>query len=123
VTPTVATGQLATPGTVGDVLFAESSATIDTQAQAVIARAAADIRSGQATEVTVTGYADTNGNPADNARLSLERADAVIADLRQFLPATTVTFAAEAEGDSHPVATNATPAGQQLNRRVAITIA
>jgi outer membrane protein OmpA-like peptidoglycan-associated protein len=122
-TPTEATGNLALAGTLGDVLFAENSAVVDTSAQAVIARAAAGIRSAHTTSVTVTGYADTNGNPAVNAALSLERADAVIAALQQFLPSTAVTFTAEAEGDTHPVATNATPAGQQLNRRVAITAA
>jgi outer membrane protein OmpA-like peptidoglycan-associated protein len=70
--------------------------------------------------VTVIGYTDSNGDAQANQQLSLQRAQVVAQALQQDLGSPGVNVTARAEGQAQPVATNATPAGQQLNRRVAI---
>lgn len=120
VTPRDASGKLAVAGSVGDVLFAEDGAALDASAMTVITTAGQDIRQHQVTTVTVIGYTDAIGNAAANTKLSLERAEAVVAALRP-LGGSGVQYRAEARGQGQPVAANSTVAGRQLNRRVVIT--
>ena len=65
----------------------------------------------------VAGFTDNVGDPAANLTLSQHRADAVRAFLvQQGVPADMLT--AKGYGEARPVADNATPEGQQRNRRV-----
>ena len=123
VTATAASGQLAAQGVIGDVLFTESGTTLDSAAQQVIANAATVIRADGAKHVAVIGYTDANGDANANVTLSQQRAQVVEQALQQQLGGVPVQLSAAAQGQSQPVASNATPQGQQLNRRVAITIA
>jgi outer membrane protein OmpA-like peptidoglycan-associated protein len=122
VPPRAVTGKLAVANSVGQVLFAEAGTALDRYAQAVINNAAQTIRARHPAIVTVTGYTDAIGGARPNQRLSLRRARAVLRGLRPLLGGIPVRYFTQSRGQAHPVASNATAAGRQLNRRVVITI-
>lgn len=116
-------GALAAGGSIGVVLFAEARTGLDSHSRAVIMTAVKDAKARHARAVTVVGYTDTNGNPAANRTLSLERARQVATAMRRQLKDPAISVHTEARGEIHPVAPNTTPQGRQLDRRVAILIA
>ena len=118
VTARTATGRLAPAGSVGEVLFAEDGIALDAYARSVVTTAVKEIRTDHANSVTVVGYTDTIGNAKANHTLSLERARAVAAAIRAQLKSSITRISAQARGQTHPVASNGTPQGRQLNRRV-----
>jgi len=76
--------------------------------------------------VIVEGHTDNvpmkHGQYADNLALSQARAEAVVkffVDLFDLKPS---IFTAVGKGDSQPIATNDTPEGRKLNRRVTLRI-
>ncbi len=108
-----------------DVLFESGSAELRPEAAPVIRRIADVLRSLEAYQLLVEGYADTQ--PISTARfpsnweLSAARALSVV---RAFI-ATGVRpedLAAIGYGEYHPVASNDTPAGRAENRRVEIVV-
>lgn len=72
--------------------------------------------------VTVEGHTDSIGSTEVNQRLSLERAEAVMAYLvaNQTLPADRIS--ASGYGPDRPLASNATPEGRAVNRRIDVLI-
>ncbi len=109
----------AAPGTAGTVLFAEGKATMDADGRQVVTAAAKNLTAGGAKSVQVIGYTDKVAGAPINGPLSLQRAQAVAMALKALLPAgTAVTVSAK--GQTDPAASNATAAGRQQNRRVAI---
>jgi OmpA-OmpF porin, OOP family len=73
--------------------------------------------------IQVKGYADSSGNAAMNQKLSMERAQEVVAFLLQDcnVPVRHV-IAPGAMGDSNPMATNETAQGRAENRRVEVKV-
>jgi len=73
--------------------------------------------------IQVQGYASSVGSAALNQKLSMERADNVLAILEQGgnIPLTNI-LAPGAMGSSNPVASNETAEGQAQNRRVLVRI-
>lgn len=116
-----ATGADATAGAAGTALFASGSAVLDAPGRQVVAAAAMKIRVTKPGSVTVSGYADQVGGQPVSAGLSQQRADAVAAALRTDLGADAPKITTAARGQQDPVASNATAAGRQLNRRATIT--
>ncbi|WP_175909492.1 OmpA family protein [Burkholderia metallica] len=72
--------------------------------------------------VLVAGYADDQGRPDRNLKLSIDRAAAVRDWLVDASGMPTTQFAIQGYGDTRPIADNATPAGRARNRRVEITL-
>ncbi|NHV26084.1 OmpA family protein [Burkholderia sp. D-99] len=72
--------------------------------------------------VLVAGYADDQGRPDHNLKLSIDRATAVRDWLVDASGLPTTQFAIQGYGDTRPVADNATPEGRAKNRRVEITL-
>ncbi len=122
VTAQTATGRPAPAGSIGAVLFATDKIALDVNARHVITNAVKEIRTHHSKSVTVVGYTDSVGSATANHTLSLERARAVEADLRGQLRSSTIHFSAVARGQTHPVASNSTAPGEQLNPRVAILV-
>jgi outer membrane protein OmpA-like peptidoglycan-associated protein len=91
------------------VLTPESYAILDEVAQALLARP--EVR------VEIAGHTDITGSQRTNMRLSLERAQAVMAYLAQKGVAPS-RMEARGYGPDVPVATNASAAGRAQNRRV-----
>ncbi|VWD12019.1 OmpA/MotB domain-containing protein [Burkholderia contaminans] len=72
--------------------------------------------------VLVAGYADDQGRPDRNLKLSIDRASAVRDWLVEASGIPPTQFAIQGYGDTRPVADNATPEGRAKNRRVEITL-
>ena len=72
--------------------------------------------------IVVAGHTDNTGNAQLNQTLSLERAAAVRDWMRDTGDVPESCFAVQGYGASHPIATNDTPEGRALNRRVEISL-
>ena len=72
--------------------------------------------------IVVAGHTDNSGNSALNQTLSQKRAAAVRDWMRDTGDVPESCFAVQGYGESRPVATNDTPEGRALNRRVEISL-
>jgi len=72
--------------------------------------------------IVVAGHTDNTGNPQLNQTLSRKRAEAVRDWMRDTGDVPESCFAVQGYGESRPVATNDTPDGRALNRRVEISL-
>jgi len=72
--------------------------------------------------IVVSGHTDNTGNPQLNQTLSLRRAEAVRDWMRDTGDVPESCFAVQGYGESRPIATNDTPDGRALNRRVEISL-
>ncbi len=72
--------------------------------------------------IVVSGHTDNTGNLQLNQTLSLKRAEAVRDWMRDTGDVPESCFAVQGYGESRPFATNDTPEGRALNRRVEITL-
>lgn len=104
-----------------DVLFDTASATLKPGATLQLNRLADYMRDSPRTRILVEGYTDNRGSAAYNQQLSQERAQAVASALttQGIAPDRVQTVG---RGKDFPVASNATPVGQQQNRRVDIVL-
>jgi len=105
------------------VLFDTDKATIKPTAAEALKQISASINKRYAgKDVRILGFADARGDKSYNRDLSKQRAEAV----KNYLVATDKMpadhLSTEAFGESAPVASNATPAGRQENRRVEIAV-
>ena len=73
------------------------------------------------TKVQVAGYTDSTGSAAYNNTLSLQRAQAV-ANYLKLRDVNASRLMVYGYGSSNPIASNATAAGREQNRRVEITL-
>lgn len=104
-----------------DVLFDTASATLKPGANLQLNRLADYMRDSPKTRIMVEGYTDNRGSEDYNQQLSEQRAQAVASAL------TTEGIDADrvqtiGRGKEFPVASNATSAGRQQNRRVDIVL-
>jgi len=105
-----------------DVLYDVGSAALKPGAYTEIQRVSQVLNQYPQTRITVAGHTDNTGSDALNQELSEQRAMGVKnALIEQGVAASRMTTIGFGEGQ--PVASNYTPEGRQLNRRVVITIA
>jgi outer membrane protein OmpA-like peptidoglycan-associated protein len=105
------------------VLFDTDKATVKPSAADALKQITASITQRYAgKDVRILGFADSRGDKSYNRDLSKQRAEAVKNYLvtTNKLPADRVST--EAFGEEQPVASNATAAGRQENRRVEIAV-
>lgn len=114
-------------GIAADVLFAFDAYDLGPEAGAVlddiaeqIGDIAEQIGNAQVRSATIVGHTDSVGDEAYNQTLSVNRAQAVEAELAKRLP--NVDFTVDGRGWHEPIASNDTDEGRALNRRVAITL-
>jgi adhesin transport system outer membrane protein len=106
-----------------DLAFGFDSALLSGAAKHAIAQVALQVRHAHLVgTIYVDGYTDSLGSAAYGKVLSQSRADAVASYLRSHLGNAQVTVVPVGHGEAHPIASNATPAGQKQNRRVTITL-
>lgn len=115
------TGTQVTFGLQSEVLFTKDSARLGSSARSRIASVAREIEPQPGTEVRVYGFTDDLGSSSHGDALSQQRAVAVQRVLAQELRGTAVTFDTHGFGERHPVASNATEASREKNRRVEIS--
>ena len=104
-----------------DVLFDFNQATLKPGAQLRLAKVSGIIMAYPDLRLEIDGFTDNKGTPQYNMALSDKRAKAV----RDFLVSQGVSTDAvttKGFGESNPVATNATAAGRQQNRRVELVV-
>lgn len=107
--------------TLGDVLFAVGKADLKPGAARTLDKLIAAMRRDRDTTVTIEGHTDSTGRHAYNVALSQRRANAV----RSYLASKGIAAAriqTRGLGPDFPVATNATEAGRQQNRRVEVLV-
>jgi len=106
-----------------DVHFASGSTKISAEDQAALKKLAEDAVKQTGYIIQVKGFTDSSGNAAMNQKLSMERAQNVIAFLIQDcnVPVRHV-IAPGAMGEAAPAATNETNAGRAENRRVEVKV-
>jgi len=105
----------------GNITFATDSADLNAGFFDVLNSVGKVVNEFSQTVIEVAGHTDSTGSEEYNQQLSARRADAVAAYLktRSVRSDRIITVGA---GESHPVATNDTPDGRQLNRRVELTL-
>jgi outer membrane protein OmpA-like peptidoglycan-associated protein len=106
---------------VSDVLFDTGKATLKPGAKVRLAKVAGIILAYPDLRLEVDGYTDSTGTHEINEELSQRRADAV----RDFLVSQGVSsnnVGARGFAESDPIASNSTPTGRQLNRRVELVV-
>ncbi len=105
------------------VYFDTAQSTLTPAATATLDKLVQGILTHELTSVLVTGYTDAQGVATgyNNQALSQARAHQVAAYLQSKLGSSNVTIKVAAKSHLNPVASNATSAGQALNRRVEIT--
>ena len=104
-----------------DVLFALNRAELSPDAQVKLARVAGILEAYPGLTVGIHGYTDSTGTVAYNLDLSDKRAEAVENFLAsQGVPASSMQAAGH--GPDNPVASNASAAGRQQNRRVELVV-
>ncbi|TCC13274.1 OmpA family protein [Kosakonia quasisacchari] len=81
-----------------------------------------DIKAKPGWLIVVAGHTDNTGNPGLNQMLSMKRAEAVRDWMRDTGDVPESCFAVQGYGQRRPIATNDTPEGRALNRRVEISL-
>lgn len=105
----------------GNITFASNDATIRPAFQSVLNSIAKVIKEYSKTMVQVNGYTDSTGSVATNNSLSLMRANSISNYLRlQGVDGNRIV--SNGYGSSNPIASNATAAGREQNRRVEIVL-
>ena len=104
-----------------EVLFRTDSATLRPGAIERLRPLARYLRANPGVRVAIVGHTDARGTAAHNQDLSERRADSVRAAFDE-MGVTRARFRVEGRGEHEPTATNATPAGMRLNRRVEVTL-
>ena len=100
-----------------NIEFETAKATIRPTSTTVLDEVSTTLKKVPETPVEIGGYTDSRGKDELNLKLSQDRADAVRDYLiRKGIPAKQLT--AKGYGKANPIADNATPEGQQKNRRI-----
>jgi outer membrane protein OmpA-like peptidoglycan-associated protein len=104
-----------------DVLFDVNSYTVKPGGYDELQRVAGVLNNYPQTNIQIAGHTDSTGSEQYNMTLSRQRAESVKNVLVGYgvAPMRLMTIG---YGESKPIASNATEAGRQMNRRVAITI-
>ena len=104
-----------------NITFATDSAVFQTSFNRVLDSVAKVIKEYNKTAVQIVGYTDNTGTVAYNNQLSLKRAQAVATYLQNRGVAAN-RLSVTGMGPNNPIASNATAAGREQNRRVEITL-
>src|SRR5438132_5004641 len=108
-------------GLTNDILFDFNRADLRPEAKSTLRSLANNFRQYPDEVITVEGHTDNVGSPDYNQGLSERRANSVrIYLIDESVPSSHIE--ARGYGESRPKATNSTPEGRQLNRRVEIHI-
>ena len=105
----------------GDVTFEVNQSDIKPHFYDVLNSVVHVLKEFQKTSIHVIGYTDSTGTFEYNMKLSERRAESVAAYFRAqgIHPARVLT---QGRGEQSPIASNDTPEGRALNRRVELTL-
>lgn len=103
------------------ILYDFDSAVLRPEARDNLRKLAESLNDHDRTNVVIIGHTDSTGPDAYNQRLSERRADSAAGYLTT-LGVTSRRIGTRGMGETDPIASNETAAGQQLNRRVEVVI-
>ena len=103
-------------------LFDSGKADLKTGSTKVLVNSLVGIKARPGWLIVVAGHTDNTGSQQINQPLSLKRAESVRNWMRDTGDVPESCFAVQGYGASRPVATNDTPEGRALNRRVEISL-
>ncbi|QGH63023.1 OmpA family protein [Serratia proteamaculans] len=103
-------------------LFDSGKSVLKNGSTKMLVNSLVDIKAKPGWLIVVAGHTDNTGNPALNQTLSQKRAAAVRDWMRDTGDVPESCFAVQGYGENRPVATNDTPEGRALNRRVEISL-
>ncbi|MDF7785865.1 OmpA family protein [Pantoea stewartii] len=103
-------------------LFDSGRSDLKTGSTRMLVHSLVDIKAKPGWLIVIAGHTDNTGNPQLNQTLSLKRAEAVRGWMRDTGDVPESCFAVQGYGASRPIATNDTPEGRALNRRVEISL-
>lgn len=103
------------------ILFATNSSTLGDASKSALRNFATSLKANADTDIKIVGYTDNTGNVDYNQTLSEKRAKSVF-DYLMLQGVSSDRMVYEGKGVHDPVASNDTPAGRALNRRVEIII-
>lgn len=107
--------------TLGDVLFDTNKAELKSGSTNSLKKLADFLKQYPQRKVQIEGYTDSTGSAEHNQELSDRRANAVRAALLD-MGISSDRISTHGYGEESPVASNNTPAGRQMNRRVEIIL-
>ncbi len=105
----------------GNITFDTNEAFIKKSFQPVVVSIAKVLKQYDKTIIQINGYTDNTGSAAVNNPLSLKRAQAV-ADFLKVQGVAASRIATNGYGSANPIASNATAAGREQNRRVELVL-
>ncbi len=100
------------------IQFDERKATIRPESTKLLSQVGDVLKSTPGLRLEIQGHTDTEGTPAENLRLSEQRAAAVKAYLVQKLGIAASRLTTAGFGDTKPIADTSTEQGRAKNRRV-----
>ncbi|MDK9605805.1 OmpA family protein [Lelliottia wanjuensis] len=103
-------------------LFDSGKSELKSGSTKLLVNSLVDIKAKPGWLIVVAGHTDNTGNPLLNQTLSQKRAESVRNWMRDTGDVPESCFAVQGYGESRPVATNDTPDGRALNRRVEISL-
>gem|GEM_PF-5941812 len=103
------------------IVFDSNSNQLTTEAMGSINRIAEILNTYEDVDIVIVGHTDYLGDQATNIVLSQTRAQAVLDELAA-LGIDGSRMQAEGRGEIEPIASNTTPEGRQVNRRVEISV-
>lgn len=105
----------------GEALFDTGASDLSASSEQALADLLVQLESYQEISmIEVTGHSDARGDEDMNMALSQKRAESVKAFLESAYPNVNIT--ASGLGENSPIATNSSPEGRQLNRRVEVQV-
>lgn len=104
-----------------DITFATDSSTVRPSLQSELNKVAANFVAYPDSNIQVVGHTDNEGEAGYNQALSERRANSVAAILQSGGVAS-IRVTTTGRGENQPVASNLTPEGRALNRRVEIIV-
>ena len=105
----------------GGILFPSGKSTLKPEAKVALAKLSGILLMIPTTNIQVEGYTDSTGTPETNAKLSMDRATAVM-DFMKSQGVEEARITAAGLGPEKPVDTNDTAEGRAKNRRVEIVV-
>lgn len=104
------------------VSFASNSASLLLESETQLRNIVAILRAFPKAKIKIGGYTDNTGDAAENVRLSQQRADNILAKLKDLGAKSSQLDGAEGYGSKYPVGDNGTQAGRAMNRRMSINV-
>jgi outer membrane protein OmpA-like peptidoglycan-associated protein len=106
----------------GELLFAVGSNEVQAGAYDTLAKVAELIGMYDNRQVLIIGHSDAMGDAERNRQLSERRAERVKQIFVDYFEVAADRLSTDGQGDTRPIASNATPQGRRANRRVEVLI-